>query len=264
MQIKDDLGREVRFSFPPQRIVSLCPSQTETLFDLGLGPQVVGITQYCHRPRGQVSHCARVGGTKTLKGDEIAQLKPDLVIAEKEENPREAIEALAEKVSVFVTDVVDVESALRMILTLGQLGDREVRARQWVEQITQAQTECTAIGAGEKVAYLIWYKPWMGVAQGTFIHSMLETVGFKNALAEGSGESRYPEVDLQSFKKQGVERIFLSTEPFPFREKHVAIVREECGDLPIEIVDGEIWSWYGTRMLESFKKIQKRTFSARG
>lgn len=246
----DQLNRTVTLpSWPPRRIVSLVPSQTELLYDLGLEEEVAGITKFCIHPRHWFQTKNRVGGTKTLNFEKIDLLKPDLIIGNKEENERAQIEALAEKYPVWMSDVRTIADANDMILRIGQLTNKEPQARNLVERINlQFETNLPpfATRLAPSTVYLIWRKPYMAAGGDTFIHDMLRLAGFNNLF---SHKNRYPEITPGELADARPEVILLSSEPYPFAEKHIAAIRETCADARIALVDGEMFSWYGSRML---------------
>lgn len=241
--MQDDLGRSVPLEGIPERIVSLCPSQTELLFDLGAGDRVVGVTKFCVHPRDGVAQKSKVGGTKDVNLDRVRALEPDLVLAQREENTREVVEALAQEVPVYVTDVVDVTSALRMIERVAAVVDSRATGEALAAEIRAGLNALSAL-PNARVLYLIWRDPWMAAGRGTFIHSVLEACGFENALAT----ERYPTVDGEAMRALRPDIVFLSSEPFPFRDKHRQEIARELPDVPIQYVDGEVFSWYGSRM----------------
>ncbi|MBO8171607.1 MAG: ABC transporter substrate-binding protein [Bacillaceae bacterium] len=254
---EDHVGRKVRVSFPPQRIISLCPSITETLFDLGLEEHIVGRTQFCIHPKEQVAGVRTVGGTKQIKKDVIDSLKPDLIIAEKEENPKDMVEELAKDYPVYVTDVENVDDALSMILDIGRLTDRENVAGNMVDAISRAFQRLTPVDASNRVraAYVIWQNPFMAAGNHTFIHSMLAYAGFDNVFE--TGEGRYPEFTLEELEKANPDLIMLSSEPFPFREEHRQEFSRRFPGKKVILVDGEMFIWYGSRMLKAPAYIQQ-------
>ena len=238
----------------PKRIISVVPSQTELLFDLGLDDELVGITKFCIHPADKVKGKTHIGGTKTLNLNRIHQLNPDLIIANKEENTREQIEELQRHYPVHVTDMTTLSDALAMIRQVGNLVGKHKAAEQIAINIeTSLAPICqTAL----TVAYPIWRKPYMVAANDTFIHSMLETAGFCNAFAD---RTRYPEITLNDLQAAQPNLIFLSSEPYPFAQKHVAEFKALCPTARVLIVDGELFSWYGSRLLRSsdyFKNLQ--------
>lgn len=257
----DQLGREVALPhWPPRRIVSLVPSQTELLFDLGLGERVVGITKFCVHPAEWFQKKTRVGGTKTVNLTKIETLQPDLIIGNKEENERGQIETLAQRYPVWLSDVSTLPGALDMMLRLGALTGAEEAANNLVRAV---QAEFDRLGEPAppvRVAYLIWRKPFMVAGSGTFIDDMLQRSGFFNAFA---GTARYPEVSAEALAEAGPRQIFLSSEPYPFAEKHLAAFKSICPDAEVRVVDGELFSWYGSRLLrapEYFLRLRKAIF----
>ncbi|QTN38867.1 ABC transporter substrate-binding protein [Cryomorphaceae bacterium] len=245
----DQLGRTVAVPEAPKRIISLVPSQTELLADLGLDDEVVGLTRFCVHPDQWRFKKTRVGGTKDFKLDRIRDLRPDLIIANKEENELEGIEALASEFPVWISDVQNLSDALSMIESVGHLVNRPEKAAELIERI---EGPFQALRAAQRdsvpVAYLIWKNPYMSVGGDTFIHAMLEEGGFANVFGE---ESRYPEVDLTDQRWQNAERIFLSSEPYPFKEEHMEELRRIAPQAHIELVDGELFSWYGSRLVKT-------------
>ncbi|HET7628175.1 MAG TPA: helical backbone metal receptor [Bacillales bacterium] len=246
--MKDHLGRETAYPFPPKRVVSLCPSITETLFDLGLTEkEVVGRTRYCIHPESLVKQVRTVGGTKKIKTDVVAELKPDLIIAEKEENPKETIEALEKDFPVFVADVRSYEDALTMIRDLGKLLDREKKAEALTEKIEQ-KFDFFGRVSPRSMAYLIWKNPYMAAGSDTFIDSMLQKAGFTNVFA--NRPERYPEIEVADLRQASPEFVFLSSEPYPFQDADRKELREHLSGCEIVAIDGEI-CWYGSRMLKA-------------
>ncbi|MFC5408760.1 ABC transporter substrate-binding protein [Larkinella bovis] len=249
---------------PPQRIVSVVPSQTELLFDLGLDREIAGVTKFCIHPAEKVKQKPKVGGTKTLDLHRIHALKPDLILANREENTREQIEVLQRSYPVLVTDVTTIADALAMIQVVGTAVGCGPEAGQVVQRITAAFQQggfeiCNRVAsdvqveAGNSVAYLIWRKPYMIAARQTFIHSVLETGGFRNAFAD---QTRYPVISENELKAARPDYLFLSSEPYPFSEKHRAELQAVCPDARVVLVDGELFSWYGSRMLHLPAYIQ--------
>lgn len=266
----DQLNRPVSLSvWPPRRIVSLVPSQTELLSDLGLGEKVVGITKFCVRPREWFQTKPRVGGTKTVHFEKIAALQPDLILGNKEENERAQIEALAEKYPVWLSDVRALDTALDMMTRVGALTDTADEAEKLVREIQTAfylhgfirqsaqrdggpsstvlpvKARSATAGHRLKTAYFIWRKPYMVAGGDTFIDAMLTEAGFVNVFA---GRERYPEISLEALSEARPEVILLSSEPYPFAEKHFDVFREACPGAQIRLADGEFFSWYGSRL----------------
>jgi ABC-type Fe3+-hydroxamate transport system substrate-binding protein len=235
------------YYYPQQRIVSLVPSQTELLHYLGLEAETVGITKFCIHPQHWFAAKARVGGTKTVNITAVEALHPTLIIANKEENVKEQVEALAKKFPVWLTDVNTLEDALQMITDIGQLTDTAAQARDLVDEIS---TRFSALQEQQrnplKTAYLIWRKPWMAAGGGTFIQDMLTRSGLVNVLED---ITRYPEVTTGQLADAGCELLLLSSEPYPFKQQHIDELQHALPGTKILLVDGEMFSWYGSRLL---------------
>jgi ABC-type Fe3+-hydroxamate transport system substrate-binding protein len=254
LSVEDDLGRVVALSRPALRVVSLVPSLTELAHELGA--EVVGCTRYCVRPPGLRERAVRIGGTKDVKSREILALKPDLVLANREENEAGPVTALMEQVPVYVSEVSGLADQERLLHNMGLLlGQGRKAAALWQQQ--QGQFEAwrdhplrraleRSDAPGRRSLYLIWRKPWMGAGADTFIHAMMEQAGLGNALA---GQSRYPALDEDALRNLQPDLILLSSEPYPFRERHRAELQALCPQAHILLVDGEVFSWYGYRPL---------------
>lgn len=233
------------------RIISLVPSQTELLAYLGLEKDVIGITKFCIHPSGWFQQKARIGGTKNINLEKIEELSPDLIIANREENIKEQIEQLSEKYDVWITDVNNLDEAFKMIDDIGKLTQRRQQASALSLKIREGFEELKKAGSGKRktrAAYFIWKDPWMVAASQTFINDMLKYAGLENVFAN---LDRYPEISLDEIKYKNTELILLSSEPYPFKEKHKLEIAKLNSDIKIEIVDGEMFSWYGSRLLKS-------------
>ncbi len=220
------------------------PSQTELLADLGLDAEVVGLTRFCVHPAGWKEEKRIVGGTKNVNLDRVRALAPDLVLANLEENTRADVEALDAFAPVFVTDVAGVDSALALVRTVGALVHRSEAAEALVGEIERGFAALRS-EPPLRVAYLIWRDPWMTVGGDTFIHDVLRRASFVNVFGD---RRRYPEVTAEDLAASRPDVVFLSSEPFPFREKHLAETRGVVPGVPVRLVDGELFSWYGSRM----------------
>ncbi|MFT4154303.1 helical backbone metal receptor [Parafilimonas sp.] len=239
----------------PQRIISLVPSQTELLYDLGLDEEVVGITKFCVHPAEWFKTKTRVGGTKNINIEKIKALKPDLIIANKEENIKEQVEVLQKFTEVYVSDVSNLNEALDMILQVGKLVHKNETAHKIAVSIREKFAELKTVKQGRRAAYLIWQKPFMAAGGDTFIHDMMQYCGLQNVFA---GKLRYPETTIEELQSLNFEVLLLSSEPFPFKQKHA----DEYGPLfpstKTILVDGEMFSWHGSRLLyavDYFRKI---------
>lgn len=247
------IGNEVEISYPPQRIVSLVPSQTELLYDLGLIKEVIAITKFCVHPAEWFRNKTRIGGTKNLNIEKIIALQPDLIIANKEENTKKQIEILAKQFPVWVSDIKNVNDALEMIRGIGAITDKQEQGNSLLHEIENNIQTIELASKQKRVAYFIWYQPWMSVGKDTFIHDMLRRIGWQNVFEH---EQRYPEISLQALQDAKPDLVLLSSEPFPFKEKHVKEILEILPDATVKLVDGEMFSWYGSRMLKAAKYIQ--------
>lgn len=254
-EIIDHLGRTVVYEFPPKRIVTLCPGITETLFAIGLENVVVGRTRYCIYPE-QAKTVPAVAGTKDLKLDKIHEVKPDLIIMEKEENTKEMVDTLSAFYPVYVAEVQTIDEAYRMITDMGALTDRDRQAGSLVNEIKQAFSDLPALPAS-RVGYVIWQKPYMVAGKDTYINSLLQELGFNTPFAE-SGD-RYPVLTEEQFKEAELDLVLLSSEPYPFKEKQQQQFREMLPGTAIQLIDGEMF-WYGTRMLGGAKYFKDFPF----
>jgi ABC-type Fe3+-hydroxamate transport system substrate-binding protein len=242
------------------RIVSLVPSITELLFDLGLEEEVVGITKFCVHPNKWFRTKQRIGGTKNLHIDIVQNLSPTLVIASKEENIKEQVDAIASFTEVLLTDVKNLDDAIEMIKFIGKKTTRIEAAKDIIEKIkanfsnlltasnNAYQKPGTRNPYPETVCYLIWRNPYMTVGNDTFIHDMLQRCSYSNVFAE---QARYPTITIAAIKKANPHFIFLSSEPYPFKQKHIAELQTELPTAKIILVDGEYFSWYGSRLLKA-------------
>jgi ABC-type Fe3+-hydroxamate transport system substrate-binding protein len=241
------------------RLVSLCPSLTETLFRLGLGASLVGRTKFCVEPHGAIEAVERVSGTKNPKLERIVALRPDLVLMNEEENRREDAEALrAAQISVLSTFAKDVPGAIESVRQLGRAIGAEGQALQLAQALEQRADEvATRAMQRPKVrfAYLIWRKPYMAAARGTYIDGLLSLAGGENVVADPG--SRYPEIDTAALDH--ADAILLSSEPFPFTSRHREELHEETA-IPaarIHLVDGQQLSWHGARTLEGLAYAER-------
>ena len=234
-----------------ERIISLVPSQTELLYDLGLNEEVIGITKFCVHPEVWFKNKQRIGGTKDIHLEEIISLKPDLIIANKEENLKEQIEKLAAHCDVWVTDVNTLEDALQMILEVGNLTGKLQTAIKIKNKIELSFGELNQV-VNKKVfgsaAYLIWQKPYMIAANNTFIYDLMIKSGLNNIF---ENQSRYPETTIEELINLKPTYILLSSEPYPFGEKHKKEFEKLAPGIKVILVDGEMFSWYGSRLLKT-------------
>ncbi len=233
------------------KIISLVPSITETLFDFGLGnSEIIGRTKFCIHPENLVKNTAIIGGTKNLHLDKIRKLNPDLIIANKEENVKEQIEELMKDFRVWITDIETLQDNENFLSELGTLLNKEKTAEDFNRKISDIFNFIKNIRR-KKTCYLIWKNPYMTIGSDTFIHSVLEKLGFENVF---KNEKRYPEISVE--KMRAADCIFLSSEPFPFRQKHIDELQKELPEPKIILVDGEAFSWYGTHLAKCAKYFE--------
>jgi iron complex transport system substrate-binding protein len=250
--IIDQFGTSHSFESSPQRIVSLVPSQTELLYDLGLEDRIVGITKFCVHPYHFKSTKKIVGGTKKVNYEKIRLLEPDIIICNKEENTREIVEELRKICPVWVTDIVTIEDNFQMITDFGQIFDKRIEARKWNDKLAFALSDFKKFIKDipvKKVAYFIWKNPYMVAGPGTFIDELLKLNHFENHFAS---KERYPEIDLEKMEEEGdLDLILLSSEPFPFQAEDGYEIVKSTHNAQAILVDGEMFSWYGSRLLKA-------------
>jgi ABC-type Fe3+-hydroxamate transport system substrate-binding protein len=245
---KDQMGRDIEVSWPPKRIISLVPSQTELLYSLGLEQEVMGITKFCIHPASWFRTKQRVGGTKKLDFDKIAALQPDLIIGNKEENTEEQIKALMSTYPVWMSDIHNLDDAYSMMRSVGELTDRIEKANEIIKQVKENFAGLRKEQYPQRKAiYFIWREPYMLAGHDTFIGNMLSLCNLKNASVELEG--RYPEASAEMIKNLNPDVILLSSEPFPFSEKHKDEFKSICPSAKVVLADGEYFSWYGSRLL---------------
>ncbi len=253
MNFVDQLHRKIELDNTPKRIVSLVPSQTELLVALGLEDHIVGVTKFCVHPNYIRKEKRVVGGTKKIKYEVIEELQPDIILCNKEENTKEIVEHLEKKYPVHVSDIFELPDALEMIKQYGEIFDKGPQAKTLISKIRQEEQsfkEFIANKPKKHIAYFIWKDPWMAVGNTTFVHHILQKNGFINVFG---GISRYPEVTPSTMLKlEKLDIILLSSEPFPFSEKHIEEARKLHPTAAIKLVDGEYFSWYGSRLTEAF------------
>jgi ABC-type Fe3+-hydroxamate transport system substrate-binding protein len=243
----DQMNRTVDIPTIPKRIISIVPSQTELLFDLGLDEEIIGVTKFCVHPASEVKRKIKIGGTKALNINAIKKLNPDLIIGNKEENEKEQIEELTQDFPVWMSDVSDLEDALAMIQQVGKITGKNVQAEDMTKSIQSNFNSLNVKASKLRVAYLIWRKPFIVAGKGTFIDDMLKRCGWTNAFES----DRYPEVFPGQIVEANPDVVFLSSEPYPFTERHITEFQALVPDANIQLVDGELFSWYGSRLLQA-------------
>ncbi|MDX1315979.1 MAG: helical backbone metal receptor [Xanthomarina gelatinilytica] len=262
MTIVDQLNRTIQIMHIPKRIVSLVPSQTELLCDLGLEPSLVGITKFCVHPKHLLSNKQVVGGTKQVHFDKIKALQPDIILCNKEENTQEMIEVLETIAPVHISDIYTLEDCLELIHMYGNLFTVEDKAGKLVATIKQERLKFQEDIKGLaplKTVYFIWKHPWMVAANHTFINNLMQEALFENLF---QNLERYPEIDLDKDIDGQVEVIMLSTEPFPFKDLHVTVMKNKFPQAKVLLVDGELFSWYGSRLAKSFEYFKALRFES--
>lgn len=236
---------------PQKKIISLVPSLTELLIDLGLEESLAGRTRFCIHPKEKVKKIPIIGGTKNPDIDKIEEIQPTLVIANLEENQKEDVEELQQFTDVMVTDISTIEEALFTIYEIGKKCDALKEAENLIREI-QDEMERIPDETPRDAAYLIWRSPWMTIGGDTYIHSVLKNWKLNNIFAD---QNRYPKITLDQIHRKRPDIVLLSSEPFPFKEKHIKEIAAVCKSANIILVNGEWFSWYGSRMLPSFKKL---------
>jgi len=256
------MGTLHTFNKVPQRIISLVPSQTELLVDLGLESKIIGITKFCVHPEDLKIRKTIVGGTKKVDYDKIRALAPDIIICNKEENTLDIVENLREISTVWITDIITVEDNLKMISDFGNLFNCVKEANKWKANLTFALNDFKEFIKSrpiQKAAYFIWKNPYMVAGSNNFINELLQLNHFENVFAN---QSRYPEIELEKINENGsLDFIFLSSEPYPFKEKDALEMQDFCPQAKIILVDGEMFSWHGSRLLKAlnyFKELRQK------
>lgn len=262
MEFKDQMGRVFEISETPKRIISLVPSQTELLFDLGLENSIVGLTKFCVHPYHLKQTKTIVGGTKNIKIEKIKALKPDIILCNKEENTKEIVGACMAIAPVHVSDIYTLSDAKSLITQYGQLFSCRTEAskiNQKIDYNLNDFLEFIKNKETKKVAYFIWRNPWMVAGDNTFIDYLLELNNFENIY---KNKQRYPEVELKKIRLEGdPDLVLLSSEPYPFKEEHAFEVGRFTHHATTIFVDGEMFSWYGSRLIKAFdyfKKLHQR------
>ena len=249
----DQLGISHSFDSSPKRIISLVPSQTELLYDLGLEDSIVGITKFCVHPYHFKSTKKIVGGTKKVNYEKIRLLEPDIIICNKEENTQEMVEELRKICKVWVTNIVSIEDNFQMISDFGQIFDKRTEARKWNDKLVFALSDFRNFINDipvRKAAYFIWKNPYMVAGSGTFIDELLKLNHFQNQFAS---KERYPEIELNKMEEEGdLDLILLSSEPFPFQADDGYEIAKSAHNAQAVLVDGEMFSWHGSRLLKAF------------
>ena len=246
IQLKDQLGYVLSFEHVPKKIVSLVPSISELLWDLNLQEELIGVTKFCIHPEQLRRKKTIVGGTKQIKLQRIIDLKPDLVIANLEENTQEEIEAISKVIPTYISDINTIDDTLSFISDIGLICNRKKEAKTISNKIVETMD----------AIYLIWNEPMMSIGNDTFINHMLERIGYKNCMGN---KTRYPVLTEEEINQLQPDELLLSSEPYPFNAIHVKEFQHKFPNCKVRKVDGEAFSWYGSRLykvknyLTSFK-----------
>lgn len=247
MKIVDQIGHAFFLESKPKKIISVVPSQTELLFDLGLGENIVGITKFCIHPKERTSTKTKIGGTKNLDIEKIRDLQPDIIFANKEENTKEQIEILSQEFNVWTSDISHFETAIQMILMIGDVTGKSYEAEDLSKRI-KLLFDSLPLSVNKTCIYLIWNKPIMTIGGDTFINDMLCRAGYLN-LTEN--KKRYPTISEANILELKPDVLFLSSEPYPYSDEHLHYYKTILHNTQIILVDGELFSWYGSRMLHA-------------
>lgn len=253
-QFTDQTGYTIDLTKQPKRIVSIVPSQSEFLWDLGLRNELIGITKFCIRPQELYQTAARVGGTKELDLDKIRSLRPDLILGNKEENSQEQIEHLRKEFPVWMSNIYTIPDALEMMRQIARILQKPNEAEAIISQIKISLAHIENSFHNKRVMYLMWYKPYMAAASNTFIDAVLSHMGFFNVFGN---KSRYPVLEIQDIQNLNPEYCLLSSEPYPFKEKHILELQCLLPQSKIVLVNGELFSWYGSRLIQLGNYIQQ-------
>ncbi len=252
ISVIDQIGNEIKLPLSPTRIVSIVPSLSETLEDIGLIDSIVGVTKFCIHPRLLRSKATIIGGTKNPQIQKIIELKPDIVFANKEENNLTDVALLAAHVPIYVTDIKTIKDTLSWLSDLKTIfSAKDQVIQRWIHKI-QKIDQSISKNSISKVLYLIWRDPFMSVGRDTFIHHMMAHYGFQNLLEK---KERYPVLSSLEIREMNPSFIFLSSEPYPFKEMHIAELQQMLPNTRIILVDGELFSWYGTRLIKSHEYL---------
>jgi ABC-type Fe3+-hydroxamate transport system substrate-binding protein len=250
---KDQIGNILQLENTPKRIVCLVPSLTELLIDLGLEEAIVGVTKFCVHPKTLIKSKTVVGGTKSINFDKIKTLNPDIILCNKEENTKEIVSQCNKIAPVHVSDIYTIKDTIEIITSYGEVFDCKEKAFKINNQLHQLLEDFkfyTKEKKTLKVAYFIWKTPWMAVGNNTFINHLLTLNKFDNVF---KNTERYPEIEISELiKHKNLDLILLSSEPYPFKEKHVKELKKDNINCTVLLVDGELFSWYGSRLLKSF------------
>lgn len=251
--ITDQIGNTFTIDKSPERIICLVPSITELLVDLGLKDKIVGVTKFCVHPKELREHKTIIGGTKNIKLEKIEALNPDIILCNKEENTKEIVTNCSKICNVYVSNIYTIKDTIAIIKTYGKLFNCDEKAQEIIEKLTLEIKDFKDFIKNKtvlKVAYFIWKNPWMVAANKTFINHLLEINNFENTF---KNIERYPEIKILELEKRNLDLVLLSSEPYPFKEKDLLELKNRTINCSVQLVDGALFSWYGTRLLRAFK-----------
>jgi len=246
MILKDQLGQQINVIPPLTKIISVVPSHTELLVDFFGIKNLIGRTKFCIHPKEVIENVPIIGGTKQLKIDKILALKPDIIFANKEENKKQDIEVLQKQITVYISDISSLKDSYAFIKQLGKISDNHTLAETIIQQTNQTLAKHT-FREKKTAAYLIWKNPYMSVGSDTYIHDIMQRLGFENIFQH---KLRYPKTDIEEIKILKPDVILLSSEPYPFKQFDIQELGELFPTTTIQLVDGEFFSWYGSRILK--------------
>ena len=252
MKYIDQTGHKITLNRQAVRIVSVVPSQTELLYYLGIEP--IGQTVFCIHPSDKFDNARKIGGTKKLQLSKIEKLNPDLILGNKEENDKEQINKLRQRFPVWLSDIKTIDDALQMILSIGELIGKSDQALQLKKEIEDGFGSFN-LQKNRTVLYLIWKDPYMSAGKSTYINSIIQAAGYSNALTPD--ELRYPSISGAEIRELNPDEIWLSSEPYPFKDKHITELQQSTPNAAIKLVNGELFSWYGPRMLETINYLRQ-------
>ena len=251
--VKDQLGRDISLKSTPKRIISLVPSQTELLCDLGLENELIGITKFCVHPYHLKSTKTIVGGTKKVNFKKIKALNPDFILCNKEENSFNFLPELEKIAPTYFSDVATIQDSVDLILSLGTIFNRRTESDNLAHKIEFKLADFKQFIKDKptrKVAYFIWANPWMVAGNDTYIHELLKLNKFENIYKH---MSRYPKIEINKIRHEGdPDVIILSSEPYSFKDEHAMEIGSYTNRSVTVFGDGELFSWFGSRILHSF------------
>lgn len=253
MYFTDQLNKTIELKKFPKRIISIVPSQSELLWELGMRTELIGITKFCIHPIKMHQKIDKVGGTKNLNIDKIKALNPDIIIGNKEENEKSQIELLEKEFNVWMSDINTFDDSLEMISLIGQLTNKTTEAEKIKNKILNEFNILPNLNFN--ALYFIWKNPYMVAGNATFIGDLLYKLGLNNCIVDKF--SRYPELTLEEIIKLNPSLILLSSEPYPFKQKDIDELKSSLPNTKFLLVDGEMFSWYGSRLQYSANYFNK-------